>query len=61
MQEEKTPTPQIFEDVNPIFELYDLLKIADDPRFSDAEIRNRLKELRPKLKILFTPPTPPSK
>jgi hypothetical protein len=56
MAEEKAQTPQIPDDVNPIFELYDLLKDAEDPRFTDSEIRNRLKELRPKLKILFAPP-----
>jgi hypothetical protein len=59
MAEEKPQTPSIPEDVNPIFELYDLLKDAEDPRFPDSEIRNRLKELRPKLKILFAPPQQP--
>jgi hypothetical protein len=59
MAEENSQTPLIPDDVNPIFELYDLLKDAEDPRFTDAEIRNRLKELKPKLKILFTPPQQP--
>jgi hypothetical protein len=56
MEEVKNQTPSIPEDINPIFELYDLLKDAEDPRFTDAEIRNRLKELKPKLKILFSLP-----
>jgi hypothetical protein len=59
MAEEQKKSPDIPEDVNPIFELYTLLKDVEDPRFTDAEIRNRLKELKPKLKILFAP-VPPS-
>jgi hypothetical protein len=61
MSEEKNNIPGVSDDVNPIFELYTLLKDVDDQRFTDAEIRNRLKELKPKLKILFSPATPTQK
>jgi hypothetical protein len=58
MAEEPTPTPFPPEDINPIFELYSILKDTEDEKFTDAEIRRRLKELKPKLKILFSPPPP---
>jgi hypothetical protein len=59
MTDKKKNSPQVDNEVNPIFELYSLLKDADDERYSDEEIRERLKQLKERLKILFsaTPPT----
>jgi len=56
MEEQQAQITNFPEDINPIFELYTLLRDAEDPRFTDAEIRQRLRNLRDKLKILFAMP-----
>jgi hypothetical protein len=48
--------PSWAQDANPIFELYTLFRDAENPKITDSEIRERIRILAPKLKILFAPP-----